>query len=124
MPKAPSALYNHNARAATARQLNISSNASGRTTLSFPSSQVPLEPTAPEVRSENDYFTIDPSMDIDEDYIPNDPSVTDEPRVIEVMPGIRVLAKQKAKRYENSVRNLCFPNLLFIVCSNFHRMFH
>jgi hypothetical protein len=104
MPKAPSALYNHNVRLATACQLNISSGASGRTTLSFPSAQVQVEPP-PAVDHQHDYYTVDLAMDIDEDHIPGDPDTPCSDSTIEVAPGVRVVTKPKAKRYINSV---CF----------------
>jgi hypothetical protein len=103
MPKVPSALYNHNARLATARQLNISSSAEGRTILSFPSSQVQLDPTPIEVDPQHEYYTVDPAMDIDEDHIVGDPDTSNSDSIVEVAPGIRVIAKSKAKRYINSV---------------------
>jgi hypothetical protein len=102
MPKVPSALYNHNARLATARQLNISSSSSGRTTLSFPSSQVQVEPNPVEVDSQHEYYAVDPAMDIDEDHIVGDLD-TSSGNNVEVVPGIHVIAKVKAKRYINSV---------------------
>lgn len=109
MPKVPSALYNHNVRSATARQLNISSSASGRTSLAFPSSQVPLEPITPNVDPELDSYAVDMSMDIDDDH--DDPDATRVGSTIEVAPGLHIFAKQKAKRYENLVCFFAHPVL-------------
>lgn len=101
MPKAPSTLYNHNARLATACQLNISSSHSGRTSLSFSSSQVQVDPTPIEVDSRNEDYAADPAMDIDEDHTVRDLD-TLSGSLVKVVPGIHVMTKSKAKRYINS----------------------
>lgn len=102
MPKVPSALYNHATRDATARQLNISTSSTGRSLLSWRSSQVPLQPPVPLAQSTSEYYVAD-DMDID-DEVPANPVDEDErPQTIEVMPGVLVQPKLKAKRYENSV---------------------
>jgi hypothetical protein len=49
-------------------------------------------------------------MDIDEDYVVNNQN-EDVEQVVEVMPGVHVLTKPKAKRYENSVSP---PSLNFL----------
>jgi hypothetical protein len=106
MPKEPTPLYNHNARKAIARQLNLTSNASGRSSYSYTSSQVEVNPVTREGHGEHEYYPVDSNMhDIDEDRIIEDQDIDmdGENRVIEVMPGIHVIAKPKAKRYENSV---------------------
>jgi hypothetical protein len=104
MPKEPSALYNHNARKAIAHQLNLSTNPSGCSSFSYTSSQVPLECVVPEVRPEDECSTVDPSMDIDEDHvIGEDLQAYLQEQVVEVMPGINVKTKLKAKQYDNSV---------------------
>lgn len=99
MPKVPPTLYNHGARPVTTRQLNFSSDTDGRSSSSWVSSQVPL-PSAPQPTNlpEDDYYPADAGMDIDIDENPDD-----QPQTIEVMPGVHVLPKPKAKRYENSV---------------------
>lgn len=102
MPKAPSALYNHNTRDATARQLNISG--SGRNFASYTTSQIPLAPAPPEAHPEHEYYTPDMmDIDIDEDSPSHNHDPDEEPETIEVMPGVHVKSKTKAKRYENSV---------------------
>jgi hypothetical protein len=116
MPKEPSPLYDHRARNATARQLNLSTNASGRSSYSYSSSQVPITPIAPKPPVEQDYAQ-DFNMDVDnsEHHAPDgilntiDEDGPDEGLRTEVMPGVRVkiIPKPKAKRYANSVRVLC-----------------
>ena len=106
MAKAHSTLYNHNARDAIARQLNISTNPSGRSSYSYTSSHLRLDPVVPEVCHENESYV----MDIDEDYVVNNQN-EDVEQVVEVMPGVHVLTKPKAKRYENSVSP---PSLNFL----------
>jgi hypothetical protein len=113
MPKVPSALYNHNTREATARQLNISG--SSRNFASYVTSQVPLLPPPPEAHPEHEYYPVD-LMDIDEDNptYDQDPGDSDEePETVEVMPGVHVKPKTKAKRYENSVSDFFFACLIF-----------
>ena len=102
MPKATSTLYNHNARNAITRQLSISTNPSGRSSYTHVSSQVRLDPVAPEVHCESESYMTGASMDIDEDHVVNSYN-EDIEQVVEVMPGIHVVTKSKAKRYENSV---------------------
>jgi hypothetical protein len=99
MPKEPSVLYNHNARNAIARQLNLSTNPSGHSSYSYTSSEVRLAPVVPEVRPEDEYY-LDANMDIDEDH-----AIGEDVReqVVEVMPGVNVVTKPKAKWYDNSV---------------------
>jgi hypothetical protein len=102
MPKATSTLYNHNARNAFTRQLSISTNPSGRSSYTHVSSQVRLDPVAPEVHCENESYMMGASMDIDEDHVANNYN-EDIEQVVEVMLGIHVVTKSKAKRYEISV---------------------
>jgi hypothetical protein len=101
MPKVPSSLYDHSSRNATARQLNISTNTSGRASYSYTSSQIPVVPVAPQPHHDQEIFIPD-AMDIDEDSTPED--VMEEDETVEVMPGINVhIVPPKEKRYENSV---------------------
>jgi hypothetical protein len=111
MPKTPSALYNHNTREATARQLNISGGS--RNFASYVTSQVSLPPPPSEAHPEHEYYPVDP-MDIDEDNpVYNHPDDSDEePETVEVMPGVHVKPKAKAKRYENSVGDLFLTCLI------------
>jgi hypothetical protein len=109
MPKQPSALYNHNARNAISRQLNISSTSSGRSSYSYRSSQVPVEFLTPDAHTEHEYYAADARMDIDDDELDNPEINASEdggPIIIEVMPGVRAITKVKVKRYENSVSDL------------------
>lgn len=99
MPKAPSALYNHNTHDATARQLNISGG--GRNFATYTTSNVPIASVPPEAHSENEHYP-DP-MDIDDDNPTYDDDLNEESETVEVMPGVHVKPKPKAKRYENSV---------------------
>ena len=109
MPKQPSALYNHSSRNATARQLNISTSSSGQASVSYTSSQVPVEHTEPQPHQDSEHeFYIPEAMDIDEDPAPED--TMEENETVEAMPGVRVHVK--AKRYENSVGNIHYVFLL------------
>jgi hypothetical protein len=110
MPKQPpSSLYNHKSRNATARQLNLSTNPSGRSSYSYTSSQLPVPPVAPEPHLGHEHYMEDFNMDVDgtehafDDNLNNiDEDVPDEG--IQVGPGVRVhIPKPKAKRYANSV---------------------
>src|SRR5882762_1403173 len=65
MPKDPTPLYSHRSRNATARQLNITTNASGRSSYSFTSTHVPVEPAVPEPHTEPEYYAPDSNMDVD-----------------------------------------------------------
>jgi hypothetical protein len=104
MPKVPTPLYNHASRNATARQLNISSTVSGRSSYSYTSSQVPLEPVAPESHPAHEYYTNDEDVDMDIDDAPGDLNTADEDDTVEAAPGVHVhIVPPKAKRYENSV---------------------
>jgi hypothetical protein len=105
MPKSTRSLYNHNTRVAVARQLNISTNPSGRSSYSYATSHVSLDPVVPLEDSKNESYMMDASMDIDEDHVVNDHN-EDVEQVIEVMPGVHIVSNQKAKRYENSVSDL------------------
>jgi hypothetical protein len=122
MPKVPTQLYNHNARNTTARQLNLSTNPSGRTSYSYTSSHVQLDPVEPEAHGE--VYAVDLSMDIDDDHEVNIPSMTEQEatRVFEVVPGLRVVSKLKAKRYDNSVSPMfhlfAIANLFSAGCSS------
>ena len=111
MRKEPSVLYNHNARNAIARQLNLSTNPSGCSSYSYTSSEVQLAPVVPEVRPEDEYYPVDASMDIDEDH-----AIGEDVReqVVEVMPGVNVVTKPKAKQYNNSVSFSRFDFLLWL----------
>lgn len=113
MPKAPTQLYNHASRAATARQLNISSDSSGRQSYSYTSSRVSLPDPTPQA-SHDEFYPMDVDMDgIDKDHTPGDGAITNEDTpinedaTIEVMPGVHVhIVPPKAKRYANSVGHL------------------
>jgi hypothetical protein len=106
MPKEPSGLYNHNVRQTLTRQLCLTTNPSGRSSYSYASSQVRLDPVARSKRLEDDAYLMDESyvmnanMDVDNNHVVHE----DVPgRVLEVMPNVRVVTKLKAKRYDNSV---------------------
>jgi hypothetical protein len=114
MPKQPSALYNHNARAAIARQLNISTDRSGRTSVSYTSSHLPVvSPAVP--HPEDEYYTaadvnMDVNMDIDNETVDDPTSIADR-ETVEVLPGVQVCIA-KAKQYANSVGSL---RLIFLL---------
>jgi hypothetical protein len=104
MPKIPTALYNHATRNATARQLNISGTVSGRSSYSYTSSQVTLEPVAPESHPAHEDYVNDLDVDINIDDGPGDLNTADEDGIVEVVPGVQaIITPPKAKRYENSV---------------------
>jgi hypothetical protein len=97
----PSALYNHNARKVVTRQLNISHNASGRSSYSYASSQVQLEPPPlpPPVRvdtAEQELDVAEVSMDINADYMFDVNGDTDQP-------AIPTITRPEEPYYENSV---------------------
>lgn len=106
MPKVEP-LYNHSARKATTRQVNVSTSASGRSSYSYASSAVPVAPP-PVPHPDHEYYEA-AGMDIDDDEeeIPNEQPVPNE--TVEVVPGIHVHVQptSKAKRYDNSVGIIC-----------------
>jgi hypothetical protein len=102
MPKAAAGLYNHNTRNTLTRQLKFSTDSSGRSSYSYTSSQVRLDPVVPEAHREDESNVMDASMDIYEDHV-NSNDNEDVGQVVEVMRGVRVVTKPKAKRYDNSV---------------------
>jgi len=109
MPKAPVPLYAHSTRNATARQLNVTSSASGRSSYSYTTAHVPIEPAAPESHPGDDYYPPNSAMDIDgidDDRQDTDGVIpdVDEGATVEAMPGVHVHIVPKAKRYDNSVR--------------------
>lgn len=120
MPKSTRLLYNHNTWVAVARQLNISTNPSGRSFYSYATSHVSLDPVVPLEDSKNESYMMDASMDIDEDHVVNDHN-EDIEQVIEVMPGVHIVSNQKAKRYENSVSDLI--QFLAVTHLAFYRMY-
>ena len=112
MPKDPTPLYSHRSRNATARQLNITTNASGRSSYSFTSTHVPVEPAVPEPHTEPEYYAPDSNMDVDgaeyqapEDLNAIDKDTPDGRQPVEVAPGVHVHVNPppKARRYDNSV---------------------
>jgi hypothetical protein len=54
----------------------------------------------PEVHPEDEYYPVDANMDIDKDHAIGEDI---QEQVVEVMPGVNVITKLKAKRYDNSV---------------------
>lgn len=108
MPKVPSEpLYNHNTRLATSRQISVSvAGTTGRRNVSLVSSLVALASQPPPLP--DDYYPM--PMDVDLDEVPDATAeggaagVQSQP--VQALPGIKVLPKVKAKRYENSV---CLP---------------
>jgi hypothetical protein len=108
MPKVPSSLYDHSSRNATARQLNISTNTSGRASYSYTSSQIPVAPIAPQPHHDHDHdqeFFIPDAMDVDEHPTPKD---VEEDEIVEVTPGVHVVLPKK--RYKNSVGSFIYHN--------------
>jgi hypothetical protein len=108
MPKS-TPLYNHNSRTTTARQLNISSNVSGRSSFSYVSSQVPVAQPAAPPNPQHEHSTPNFDMDVDEteDHAAMDQNTIDEDTPdgrssVEAMPGVHVHVVP-AKRYANSV---------------------
>ena len=106
MPKVPSlSLYNHNARPATSRQIQSSTSRTGRTVLSYISTNVFVQPPAQvEYTGNHDYY----AMDFDDATTPDDMETDDvngdQANESNVVPGTGVTIVPAAKRYQNSVR--------------------
>ena len=106
MPKVLSSLYNHNARNAVARQLNISVNASGRSSYSYKSSQVELDATTPQphVCHERDAMEDVAMFDIDENYTASHDDINNQDSQIgKVVPGVKAIIKNKGE----AIRKFC-----------------
>jgi hypothetical protein len=126
MPKVPT-LYSHSAQSATAHQVAVSIDSSGRRSYVVTSSQISLPSLAPEAHPEGEDadYPRDVNMeDIDDiDNPPNSTEAADEDATIEVMPGVHVqISTPKAKRYANSV-GFILIGISAISDSIIHRMF-
>lgn len=107
MPKVQPQLYNHSARPTTTRTYSTTTAPSGRSYVASTIRQrhvTPLSSSHPQ--TDDDYVPM--PMDIDEDMggTSNDLSIENEEEQIIV--GVKVVAKQKAKRYENSVSTILY----------------
>jgi hypothetical protein len=60
-------------------------------------------------RDPDEFFPVPLNIDIDMDMATGDTSTNEGSTPIPALPGIKVVAKEGAKRYENSVRRLNFP---------------
>jgi hypothetical protein len=107
MPKTPSEpLYNHKARPTFARQISVSvAGTTGRRNVSITSNLVPtISLPSPPPRNEEWYpMPMEVDMDVDDNGDVGNRSTNSQPEAVEALPGINVVPKQKAKRYENSV---------------------
>jgi hypothetical protein len=116
MPKEPSGmLYNHSKRKTVSHQIASSSGStsSGRRHATYNTSSIDVTSPAPDPGDEMD---IDHPLD-DSNIIPdNSPIQTD----VE-LPGLTVTAKQRAKRYANSVNSP--PSTLCLFLCEVYRIF-
>jgi hypothetical protein len=110
MPKEPSEpLYNHRARPIASRQIGVNvAGTTGRRNVTFTSNLIRPTSLTPVVPRDPDEFfpipmDIDNNMDIDAPD--EDASGSKGLASIPALPGIQVVAKESAKRYENSVRH-------------------
>lgn len=101
MPKAHVGLYNHSQRHVISHQVSSSSGytTSGRHHVTFSTTALSV-PTG-----DDDDDEVDMDMDIPLEHVDDLSSRHEE---IEEIPGVKVVAKARAKRYTNSVRSLLF----------------
>ena len=121
MPKEPhGVLYNHSKRKTVSHQITSSSGStsSGRRHATYNTSSIDVPPPAPPPAPDpGDEMDIDHPSD-DSNIIPdNSPIRTD----VAELPGLKVTAKQRAKRYANSVNSL--PSTLCLFLCEVYRMF-
>lgn len=110
MPKVPYTLYDHNAHPTMTQQFGLYTGVAGRSTISVHSRNITV---APEPSAPAPSFVNASPMDIDEDFqnseAPDPGNIDDEEpgagdeAIEEVLPGLRLKAIKKAKRYESSV---------------------
>ena len=111
MPKVPS-LYHHSARPAVSRQISSSSGSttSGRRHVTYSTNQIGVPDAGISTSTsapDDDSMIIDDPVD---DGLINDAQLSTELQgQIPGIPGIHVVAKSRAKRYQNSVSTF-FPN--------------
>src|ERR1700691_5428329 len=111
MPKVPNKLYNHSERLVISHQISSSSGttSSGRRHATYNATSIDVPVLAPDPGDE---------MDVDTDFVEHDHGIDDTgphpdlQEEIPELPGLKVHAKQRAKRYENSV----ITYLLFHTC--------
>jgi hypothetical protein len=105
MPKvtATSKLYNHSERLTVSHQIKSGSTSTGRRHATYTTTSINV-PNAPDP---------DNAMDVDVPYFDHsEPRTEVRQEVIAELPGVTVNAKQRAKRYENSVTYISFGWLL------------
>jgi hypothetical protein len=105
MPKVSTEpLYNHGSRPTASRQINVSTAPAGRRNISLVSNLILTPSTSQSHHHDNDYYPV--PMDVDDEIdMPDAVNNPEDPQeeAVEALPGIKVLPKVKAKRYENSV---------------------
>lgn len=119
MPKEPSGvLYNHSKRKTVSHQIASSSGStsSGRRHATYNTSSIDVTPPAPDP-DPGDEMDIDHPLDDSNIILDNSPIQTD----VTELPGLTVTAKQRAKRYANSVNSLPSTPCLFLC--EMYRMF-
>jgi hypothetical protein len=105
MPKAPVGLYNHSQRQVVSHQVASSSGSttSGRRHVTFSTTAISVPIVAPDPGDRDD------EVDMDVDFPPEHiDDLSSGHQEIEEIPGVKVVAKARAKRYANSVRSLLF----------------
>jgi hypothetical protein len=115
MPKVPS-LYNHSARPVVSRQISSSSGSttSGRRHVTYSTNQIGVPDAGISTSTSTSTSAPDDDGMIIDDPV-NDCPINDTQPSTELqgqipgIPGIRVVAKSRAKRYQNSVSTF-FPN--------------
>ena len=110
MPKEPSEpLYNHQACSIISRRIGVDvAGTTGRRNVTYMSSHVLPGSLPPVPRDPDEFFPVPMDIDIDMDLATGDTSTNEGSTPIPALPGIEVVAKEGAKRYENSVRRLNF----------------
>jgi hypothetical protein len=107
MPKQPTEpLYAHKGRATISRHISIDvAGTTGRRNVSFTSNSIlPASLPRPMSRDPNEFFPMPMDIDTDNDTGDIDGSSSNADDSLPALPGIRVVGKERAKRYTNSVR--------------------
>jgi hypothetical protein len=129
MPKqASEPLYNHQARPIISRQIGVDvAGTTGCRNVTFRSNRVlPASLPPPVPRDPDEFFPvpmdININININMDIADGDASTNEGPTPIHALPGIEVVAKERAKWYENSVRRLNFFFSLYAFLTRWNRM--
>jgi hypothetical protein len=106
MPKQPTEpLYNHKARPFVSRQINVDvAGTTGHRNVSLTSNLIaPTSLPLPVLREPDELFPV--PMDVDDDLgaVEGEGDSSETATAVPALPGVHVVPKERAKRYENSV---------------------